>query len=81
MTLRLEPLGAQQGDMITSTNLRASKSFGLRGGRRVAFDVDLFNVWNSGVPTSIEWQWGPQFGAINEVLSPRIVRFGARFSF
>jgi hypothetical protein len=51
------------------------------GGRRVAFDVDLFNLFNSGVPTSMNWQSGPQFGAINEVLSPRIVRFGARFSF
>jgi hypothetical protein len=53
----------------------------MTGGRRVAFDVDLFNLLNSGVPTSITWQSGPQFGAINEVLSPRIVRFGGRFSF
>ena len=81
VTLRLEPYGSQTGDMITSTNLRISKDLRLNGGRRVSFDVDLFNLMNSGVPTSITWQSGPQFGAINEVLSPRIVRFGGRFSF
>jgi len=80
VTLRLEPYGTQKGDMITSTNLRVSKDVRL-GGRRVAFDVDLFNLFNSGVPTDVTWQSGPSFGAINEVLSPRIVRFGGRFSF
>lgn len=80
VTLRLEPYGSQRGDTIATTNLRVSKDFRLAA-RRVSFDVDLFNVFNSGVPTSITWQSGPQFGAINEVLSPRIVRFGGRFSF
>jgi hypothetical protein len=80
VTLRLEPYGSQRGDTIATTNLRVSKDFRLAA-RRVSFDVDLFNVFNSGVPTSIMWQSGPQFGAINEVLSPRIVRFGGRFSF
>ncbi len=80
VTLRLEPYGSQRGDMISSTNLRVSKDVRL-GARRVSFDVDLFNLFNSGVPTSMTWQSGPQFGAINEVLSPFIVRFGGRFSF
>ena len=81
VTLRLEPFGTQQGDMITSTNFRVSKLLALGGGRRVSLDADLFNLFNSSVPTSIAWQSGPSFGAINEVLSPRIVRFGAKFSF
>jgi carboxypeptidase family protein len=81
VTLRLEPYGSQQGDAITSTNLRVSKDLRLGGGRRLSFDVDLFNLFNSGVPTSMTFQSGPQFGAITEVLSPRIVRLGARFSF
>ena len=81
MTLRLEPYGTQQGDKITSTNFRVSKLFALGGARRVSFDMDLFNLFNSSAPTDIVWQSGPSFGAINEVLSPRIVRFGAKFSF
>lgn len=81
VTLRLEPYGTQKGDTIMSTNLRVSKNIGLGGGRRVSIDVDLFNVFNSGVPTSITWQSGPSFGAIDEVLSPRIVRLGGKFSF
>ena len=67
--------------MITSTNLRVSKLFAVGGGRRVSFDVDLFNLFNSSVPTNVTWQSGPIFGAITEVLSPRIVRFGGKFSF
>ena len=81
VTLRLEPYGTQRGDVITSTNFRVSKLIALGGGRRVSFDVDLFNLFNSSVPTDISWQSGPSFGAINEVLSPRIVRVGGKVSF
>ena len=81
VTLRMEEFGAQSSPTITSTNLRISKELATGRGRRVSFDVDLFNALNSGVPTSISWLSGPSFGAINEVLSARIVRFGMRFSF
>jgi hypothetical protein len=81
VTLRMEPWGAQSADAITSTNLRVSKDLPMGKGRSVSFDVDLFNALNSGVPTNISWLSGPSFGAINEVLSARIVRFGARFRF
>jgi hypothetical protein len=80
VTLRLEPFGSQQGDAISSTNLRVSKDFRM-GSRRISFDVDLFNLLNAGTATAITWQSGPTFGAITEVLSPRIVRVGGRFSF
>jgi hypothetical protein len=80
VTLRLEPFGSQQTDMISSTNLRVSKDVRM-GGKRISLDVDLFNLLNSGVPTAVTWVSGPAFGAITEVLSPRIVRFGGRFSF
>jgi hypothetical protein len=81
VTLRMEPYGSQYGGAIRSTNLRISKDLEMGRGRSVSFDVDLFNTFNSGVPTNIVWLSGPSFGAINEVLSPRIVRFGARFRF
>ena len=81
VTLRMEPYGTQYGGAISSTNLRVSKDLAMGRGRSVSFDVDLFNVLNSGVPTDITWLSGPSFGAINEVLSARIVRLGARFRF
>jgi hypothetical protein len=81
VTLRLEEYGSQTSDAIVSTNLRGSKMVRLGGSTRLSFEVDLFNLFNSGVPTSISWQSGPSFGAINEVLSPRIARFGLKFDF
>ena len=81
VTLRMEPYGSVTGDTIASTNLRVSKDLAMGRGRSVSFDVDFFNVFNSGVPTNIGWLSGPSYGAISEVLSARIVRFGARFRF
>ena len=81
VTRRMDEYGSQTGGTIASTNLRISKDLAMGHGRSVSFDVDLFNALNSGVPTSISWLSGPSFGAINEVLSARIVRFGARFRF
>ena len=81
VTLRMEPYGTQSSPTITSTNFRFSKDIHPGRGSRVAFDVDLFNAFNSGVPTNIGWLSGPSFGAISEVLSARIARFGVRFSF
>ncbi len=81
VTMRMGEYGSQTGDTIASTNLRISKDLAMGRGRSVSFDVDLFNALNSGVPTNISWLAGPSFGAINEVLSARIVRFGARFRF
>lgn len=81
VTLRMEEYGAQSTPAITSANLRISKDLAMGRGRRIAFDVDLFNALNSGVPTNIVWLSGPSYGAINEVLSARIVRFGMRVSF
>ncbi|MBI3264435.1 MAG: hypothetical protein HYZ58_15000, partial [Acidobacteria bacterium] len=80
VTLRLEPYGTRKGAAINLVNLRASKEFSL-GGRRLGFDVDLFNLLNSSAPTSMTFVGSPIFGYATNVTAARIVRLGARFSF
>jgi hypothetical protein len=81
VTLRLEPYGSQRGAPITLVNLRTSKDFTLTRGRRIGFDVDLYNLLNTSAPTSMTFTSGPTFGYVTGVMAARIVRFGARFSF
>lgn len=81
VTLRLEPFGAQRGSAITLVNLRAAKDFSLPRGRRVGFDIDLYNLLNTSAPTTMTFASGPTFGYVTGVMAARIVRFGARFSF
>lgn len=81
VTLRLEPYGKEKSPAINLLNLRVGKNFSIGGERRFGVDMDVFNVLNSGVPTSVTFQSGPTFGFATEVLSPRVIRIGGKFSF
>ena len=81
VTLRLEERGTQQGTAINVVNLRTSKSLSLGSGRRVALDVDLFNLFNSSAPTAAGFASGPTFGYVTDVLLARLARLGVRFQF
>jgi hypothetical protein len=86
VTIRLEPYGTRKGPSIVMTNFRGSKEFRLGTSQRVAFDVDLFNAFNSSAGTSFVWASGPTFRWVtgsnrSEIVAPRIIRFGARYSF
>jgi hypothetical protein len=92
VTLRLEPLGTQRGPAITLLNLRASKSFSMRGGQRFEVNVDAFNLLNSSAPTTMVFASGPTFGwygtpagttnaAETGIVASRVGRIGMRYSF
>jgi carboxypeptidase family protein len=80
-TIRLEPYGAQHLAAQNILNLRASKDFTLGGGRRLGVDFDIFNVLNAATPTLANFQSGPSFGYVTNVIPARIARLGARFRF
>jgi hypothetical protein len=80
-TLRLEPYGSQKLSAQNILNLRASKDFTLGGGRRIDIDVDVFNVMNAATPTAANFQSGPTFGYVTNVIPARIARLGVRFRF
>jgi hypothetical protein len=69
---------------LTSFDLRAEKAFTF-GQRRIAFDVDIFNVFNRG--TVLGRQYDVQatgdtgFDKVLEIMNPRIIRFGLRVTF
>jgi len=80
-TIRLEPYGSQRLSPQNILNLRGSKDFTLGRGRRLDGDVDLFNVLNATTPTNANFQAGPSFGYVTNVIPARIARLGVRFRF
>jgi hypothetical protein len=72
---------ATRYDDVWDLDLRLAKNVRL-GATAVTFSAEAFNVFNSGTTLQrIRQINSDTLGRIDEILSPRIVRFGARFSF
>ena len=66
---------------MKSLDARAEKEFSF-GRARVAFDVDVFNLLNSGTVLGRRYDVeADDFNAVTEIMNPRIVRFGVRLQF
>ncbi len=66
---------------VSSLDARAEKEFTF-GRARVAFDVDVFNLLNSGTVLGRKYDVeADNFNAVTEIMNPRIVRFGVRLQF
>ena len=65
------------------TWLRLAKNINLGGdGRNLVLSAEMFNVFNSGTELNRYRQaQSSAFNRLDEILSPRIVRFGARLTF
>ena len=87
LTLRVEPFGTRAGEPRHIVNLRASKDFRLSARQRLTLDVDAFNAFNSNVAwgsftaPGINYQSGPSFGYVTDIVPPRNIRFGVSFEF
>jgi hypothetical protein len=72
---------AQREPSLWDLDLRLAKNFRLGGSAALQLTADLFNVFNSGtVLISVDQANAGNFGQVNKILSPRIARFGLRFS-
>jgi carboxypeptidase family protein len=80
-TIRVEPYGTRRLAAQNILNLRAGKDFTLGGARRIGIDFDVFNVLNAATPTAANFQSGPSFGYVTNVIPARIARLGVRFRF
>lgn len=67
-------------DTLSTMDIRGSKQF--RFGKQT-FEalVEVYNLFNSNTVLNANPLTGPAFGDPTEVLAPRIVRFGGRFTF
>jgi carboxypeptidase family protein len=80
-TLRMEPFGAQRGGTMTVLNTKLSKRFALGRGKQLDINGEVFNLLNSSANVTSAYLSGPAFGYTTVVISPRVARLGAQFSF
>ncbi|PYR45453.1 MAG: hypothetical protein DMF89_24950, partial [Acidobacteria bacterium] len=66
---------------LQQLDLRLSRSFRLSRGVRIQPQVDFFNVMNSNAVLGIFTRLGPSFNIPNNVLDPRMVKFGVNMTF
>jgi hypothetical protein len=67
---------------VWDLDLRLARSIKLGGSASLTLSAEAFNVLNSGTTLQVFRQINSaDFQRIDEILSPRIVRFGARFAF
>ena len=82
--LATSSLGAYRNPTVFDADLRLEKAINIRP-LQVNLSVDVFNVLNSGTVLQRQGQvnavGAAGYNTINETLSPRIVRAGARISF
>jgi hypothetical protein len=95
--IRVEPRGTYRQDRLNLLSLRADKSVRLGGARRASFIVELHNALNSsagqGTIGTVSRLNATQavfegnklrqsyFGRIEEIVAPRVMKIGFKFSF
>ncbi len=80
VTVRVEPRGSQRLDGVFTVDLRLSKVFRLPKGNLEAM-WDVFNLFNANTVTDIGTTIGETEGRPYDILPPRIMRFGIKYTF
>jgi hypothetical protein len=80
VTLLAEPFGTERTPLINVFDVRTEKSLRIAG-RRLGLLFDVYNIVNSNPTQSETTASGTAFLRPLNITGPRIVRFGARFSF
>ncbi|MDQ3419419.1 MAG: TonB-dependent receptor [Acidobacteriota bacterium] len=83
IVVRAEPLGAQRLDFVHDTSVRVEKRFSLGRERTLGVIADVFNLFNASTVTSLQQTRVDlaAFGKPGEIVLPRTLRLGARFTF
>lgn len=82
-TVRVEPITANRYPSVAILDFRLDKSIRLRGSVSFTPMLDVFNVMNSGVPTTVRTTntATAPFKEVTAILNPRVIRFGVKFNF
>src|SRR5262249_21352979 len=79
--LLLTDVGKYRLPTLASLDFRAEKEM-VFGRTRLALDFDVFNLLNSGTVLGRQYDvQASNFNAIQEIMNPRIARFGVRIGF
>ena len=79
-TVRVEPVTTNRYPTVAIMDVRADKSFGMGRAGKMTFQFDVFNLTNSGVPTTVRLT-SVNFNEVTAILSPRVIRVGFRYDF
>jgi hypothetical protein len=80
--VQLDPYGDSRYENFHMVDVRASKTFILRGTHRIGIYADIFNLMNANTVLSRQDQ--QQLLTANnvlEVLAPRVMRLGVKYTF
>ena len=80
-TLRMGPYGEYQLPAVQLVNLRITKSIKLAKQQRLGLDFQVFNLANSSAVTAATYLTGATFGTPTGIVSARVYRIGASFTF
>jgi hypothetical protein len=76
------PLDLQRYDNVWDVDLRVAKNISLGGSARLSLTLDCFNLFNSDtILGQIRQASSSNFGALYDVINPRILRYGVRLGF
>ncbi|MEW6320243.1 MAG: carboxypeptidase regulatory-like domain-containing protein [Acidobacteriota bacterium] len=79
-TFRVEPINTRRYPTVAIMDVRADKSFDLGRYGKLTGQLDVFNLTNSGVPTTLRTTT-VNFHEVTAILAPRVIRFGLRYDF
>ena len=82
-TIRVQPIDSNRYPSVAILDLRLDKTLNLGKFGKIQPMLDVFNIMNSGVPTTIRTTntATAPFNDVTAILNPRVIRFGVRFNF
>jgi hypothetical protein len=81
ITLNVEPFGTERLSEINLTNLRAEKTISLNARQSVTVRANLYNAFNSQVPTAVTTLSGVNYGIPTALVPPRIFELSGVYRF
>jgi hypothetical protein len=82
-TIRVEPIDSNRYPAVAILDLRLDKSIDMGKFGKFQPMLDVFNLMNSGVPTTVRTTntATAPFQEVTAILNPRVIRFGVRYNF
>jgi Carboxypeptidase regulatory-like domain len=81
VTLRMEPFGTERGPMISIANLKFAKNVNWGERRKIQFNFQVFNIFNTSGATSTSYLTGATYLHPTGIVSPRVARIGMQVTF